>query len=146
MNKPEIEKGITRRERVLKTLSHEPVDRVPRDIWALPGIKMRRADEYEKLLKLYPVDIAPPIFNYGIGEKQSGAQYEIGKYVDAWGCVWHVSERGTIGEVKEPPISEWSKLEKFRPPYETIRNADLSLVNKSCSASDCFILAGSLVR
>jgi uroporphyrinogen decarboxylase len=137
---------LTSRELVIKTLKHEPAQRVPRDVWALPAVTMLRDDEYSRLIQEFPGDFGMPDYNYGIGDKAKGERYQVGEYTDAWGCVWHVAELGVIGEVKHPPLADWSALDTFRPPYEILENADLSRVNKSCAASDKFMKTGTETR
>lgn len=137
---------MTPRERVIKTLNHEPVDRAPRDIWALPGIIMNRLDEYQELAGKYPGDFTGPEFRYGQSKRAKGVPCEIGTYVDQWGCVWEVKERGIIGEVKEPILDDWSKLASYTMPFELLDEADYSNVNKSCANTDHFVRPGSEAR
>ncbi len=134
------------RERVIRSLNHEYIDRTPRDLWVLPGTMMTRKDEVAKLQARFPNDITTPDFTYGIGERERGTKYEVGEYTDAWGCTWHVAEVGVIGEVKHPPIGDWSKLASYKPPYELLDNADFSRVNRSCSETDRFVLPGTQTR
>ena len=137
---------MTSRERVIRALSHEPVWPIPRDIWALPSVTELRKDEYQRLIDKFPNDFAKPDCQYGIGRKSKGEKYQVGKYTDAWGCVWHAAQYGVIGEVKHPPLSDWSKLADYKPPYELLDEADFSNVNRSCAETDCFVLPGTETR
>ena len=137
---------MTPRERVIKTLSHEQPDRAPRELWALPGVPRIFGDEYEDLVKRFPSDFTAPPVRYGASERAQGTPCEVGQYTDAWGCVWHVAEYGIIGEVKEPPLADWSKLADYKPPFELLDEADLSDVNQACAATDHFVKTGSTVR
>ncbi len=137
---------MTPRERVIKALNHQPVDRVPRELWVLPGVPKYRSEEYKAILERFPSDFAVPEYSYGIGHKAQGIPCEVGSYTDAWGCVWHVAEPGVVGEVKSPPITDWSMLDTFKPPYEILDNADLSRVDASCEATDCFTKVGTETR
>jgi len=137
---------MTPRERVIRTLNHQPVDRAPRELWTLPGVNMTRAEEVRALLARYPMDFAAPKYRYGQGRRARGKPYEGGTYTDAWGCTWHVAERGVIGEVKEPPLADWSALARWRPPFELLDEADLSEVNRSCAETDCFVKVGTESR
>lgn len=47
---------MTSRERVIRALRFENPDRVPRDLWYLPGVEMFRKKELEEVLKKYPTD------------------------------------------------------------------------------------------
>lgn len=134
------------RECVKRTLQFQPVDRIPRDLWALPGIVIFRIDEYQEMIRRYPLDFISPDYTYGSGERVSGVFGEVGQYTDAWGCVWHVGEPGVVGEVKEEPIAEWSALNTYRPPYELLLEADLSRVNRSCAETDKFVKVGTETR
>jgi hypothetical protein len=134
------------RERVIRTLNHQPPDRVPRDLWTLTGTLMFREDEVKRLLGRFPSDFAVPEFTYGKGDRERGIRAETPGYTDAWGCVWEVKQAGVIGEVKNPPIDDWSKLAHYRLPWELLDNADLSRVNKSCAGSDKFMLTGTQTR
>lgn len=137
---------MTSRERVVKTLKHEPVDRVPRELWALPGVPIYFEDEYSKLVNSYPSDFGCPNYRYGQGERAKGTPFEVGQYTDAWGCVWHVGQRGIVGEVKEPPLADWSALASYRPPFELLNNAEIDKVNQCCAESDKFMKVGTETR
>ena len=107
---------------------------------------MFRKDELDALLQRFPSDLVGPEFKYGPGERQQGIPYVVGSYADEWGCVWHVGEPGVVGEVKEPPLADWSALAHFEPPYEILEEADFSQVNRSYSETDRFVLAWTTVR
>lgn len=134
------------RERVIRTLKFQQPDRAPRDLWMLPGIPMFRSDELEDVLSKYPVDFAGPRYRYGRGRRCKGREAVVGNYTDAWGCVWHVAEPGVVGEVKEPPLADWSALDSYQPPWELLDEADLSEVNRSCEQTDKFVKVGTETR
>lgn len=153
------------RERVIRALRFERPDRVPRDLWALPGIGMYRRNELDAMLRRFPLDITRPPAQYGRGKRETGTPHTVGTYTDAWGCVWHVAEPGVVGEVKGPPLADWSALAGYKPPFEILDDADFSRVgtNRAASAglyatgqgaglaalpgaSGSFVLAGTTVR
>ncbi|NLC68726.1 MAG: methyltransferase [Clostridiaceae bacterium] len=134
------------RERVLRVLKQEEVDRLPRHLWYLPGVIMFREAELAEVLKKYPNDIEPPVYRYGHGKRCTGNPSRVGMYTDAWGSVWHVKEEGVVGEVKEFPLAEWTALDTYKLPWELLYEADMSEVNISCARSDKFILAGTETR
>ncbi len=145
---------MTGRERVLRTLRHQSPDRVPRELWALPGIAMYRRDELNALLERYPSDFASPDvthgtgpdIQYGTGYKTRGTPAVVGTYVDEWGCPFTVAEPGVIGEVKAPPLENWSALDSLQPPNEVLEFADFSRVDAGCAATEQFVKAGTTVR
>ncbi|MCE5313880.1 MAG: uroporphyrinogen decarboxylase family protein [Armatimonadota bacterium] len=137
---------MTSRERVISALNHKTVDRAPRELWALPGIPKYRTADYEDCLRQYPMDFTGPLFSYGHAKRAKGVASEVGEYMDEWGCLWHVGEPGVIGEVKECPLADWSSLESYELPWETLNDADFTRVNESCNASDLFVKTSTQVR
>ena len=97
---------ITSRDRVLRALHHEPIDRAPRDLWATPAIEMLRGDELAEMNYRYPNDLLRPDFRYPRGHRAKGSPHEVGQYTDAWGCTWETSRRGTLGELRHSPLAE----------------------------------------
>lgn len=137
---------MTSRERVKRTLRFDPPDRVPRDLWALPGVSRDRRTELDTLLAQYPSDFASPGVAYGPGKQTSGTPSVVGSYVDEWGCPFTVAENGVIGEVKQPPLADWSALDALRPPDEILATIDLALVDAGCAATESYVKAGTTVR
>jgi len=134
------------RERMVRTLEFQPVDRAPRDLWALLGVTRLRTDEYRDLVAQYPPDMTYAGNIYGPSTRARGTPGQVGTYVDAWGCVMQVAEPGVIGEVKEALLDDDSAVAKYQPPWEILREADLSQVNANCAASDCFMRGATHVR
>lgn len=142
---------MTSRDLVIRTLNHEPVDRVPRDVWCSPGVEMFRADEMAELEVRYPRDIVRPDFKYPPGKRSKGKPFRVGRYTDAWSCTWEVTERGTVGEAQDPPLADLGKIADYRPPFELVagdRNAQarLARANRSCAATSRFVLGWSETR
>jgi hypothetical protein len=131
---------------VIRCLEFDRPDRAPRDLWALPGVTVSRGAELDAMLKRHPSDFANPSGGYGPSLAQRGTYGEVGTYTDEWGCEWTVAEPGVCGEVKNPPLADWSRLEGWSPPWEILDGADLSRVNAECAASDCFMRTGTHVR
>jgi hypothetical protein len=136
---------MTPRERVRRTLNFETPDRVPRNLWFLPGVAEFRKTELDDLLSRWPDDFRGAPMVYGQGDKQKGGPGKVGSYVDAWGCVWSASEPGVIGEVTTPAIPDWSELDSFQPPWEIIKTADTSGINEFVAGIEKFTIAGSEV-
>ncbi len=137
---------MTSRERVFNTLNHQPVDRIPRTVWALPSVPMFRMDDFLALTKDFHMDISGPDFAYAPSGRESGVPARIGHYTDAYGIGWNVTEDGIIGEVTAPVIKDYSDLKTYEFPHVMIDKADYSRVDSSCKSSDQFMIAGSLVR
>lgn len=137
---------MTSRERVIRSLRFECPDRAPRDLWSLPGVGMLRRDELDAVLARYPGDFASPAFTYGPSIRRRGTSSEVGASVDDWGCEFVVAEVGVAGEVKRPPLADWSAFDGWTPPWALLEGADLSRVDAGCAATDKFVRAGTHVR
>jgi len=137
---------MTSRERVLRTLEFRQPDRAPRDLWALAGVTMLRRRDFDEVLARYPIDFTDARGRYGASSVARGTPAEVGTYVDEWGCEWSVAEVGVCGEVKNPPLADWSALASWSPPWELLDNADLSQVNAWCAETDLFVKTGTHVR
>jgi hypothetical protein len=112
---------------------------------------MFAAEDLKRVQARVPADMdyAPGVL--GPSERARGEPGRKGKYTDEWGRVWHVGEDGVVGEVKEPPLADWSALGRFQPPWEMIRNADtdkvLYAVEKNLAGDNPkFMRAGSSIR
>ncbi len=138
--------SMTSRERAVRTLLFETVDRAPRDLWGPPGIRMFRSRELDEVLEQFPLDIGEPKFRYGNSNRARGSCETVGTYVDEWGCKREVAEAGIIGEVKEPILASWRDLDNYELPWELLDEADLSEVNRCCAESNLFINARTKVR
>jgi hypothetical protein len=138
---------MTGRERAKRALEFESPDRVPRHLWRLPGTKMFRQDDIDRVLKRCPEDIIILDFNYGPGEKTGGTRYKKGEVAtDEWGCEWRAAEDGVAGEVKEPPLKDICDVGSLVAPYEILEGAGFPKVNEMCAETDAFTLAWTTVR
>ncbi len=101
---------MTGRERVINALEYKKPDRIPRNLWRLPGIEMFRKDDLYDVLERCPEDINVLDFSYGKGRRAEGTRYKRNEIAtDEWGCEWHAAEDGVAGEVKNPPLKEIPK-------------------------------------
>jgi len=93
----------------------------------------------------FPDDIvgAPRFLNQLI--YTTGEQYEIGTFVDEWGCTFENRQRGVIGEVKVPLLKTWEDAKRLRLPDELL-SLDVELVNQFCRETDLFVMAGNCPR
>src|SRR5208282_5739254 len=51
------EHSMISRDRVIRTLNHQPIDRVPRDLWLLPDMESGRTDEVSEMHARFPSDV-----------------------------------------------------------------------------------------
>ena len=137
---------MTGRERVKSALTFNSPDRAPRDLWILPYVGLFQKDEFEALVARYPLDIQSCPLSDQAEDLSSVPFAKVGQYTDEWGSVWHVAEAGIIGEVKEPALPDWSKLDTFQPPWQEVRNRDFSYANQFCEETDKFVLSNVAAR
>lgn len=135
------------RELVKRTLMHEEVPRLPRDLWMVPYIYMYRKDELDKFRSLFPGDITGPTgLHYGKSPYSKGTPYVRGSYVDEFGAKWEVYEDGIVGEVKEPIIKNMNDLDKYRLPWEILNGMDSSDQLEAYKKTDKFVTMGTFIR
>jgi uroporphyrinogen decarboxylase len=137
---------MTSRELVIRTLNHEPVPRVPRDLWIPASEESPRSDELAEMNVRYPSDIlaleAAPFH----AKRLHGKPGKGGDFTDAWGCVWHVAESDATAEPKSPPLADASKIAAYQPPASLLDRSRFGKANKTCPTTNRFVLAWSEVR
>lgn len=137
---------MTPRERVIRALEFDSPDRAPRDLWMLPRVERRRGADVEALKRKYPLDFFPLPDCYGRSSRVHGEVGQVGTYIDEWGCEFSVLQQGIVGEVKRPPLADWSRLDEWSPPWELLDGADVDKANAACKATEKFVQAGTHVR
>ena len=121
---------MTSRERVRAALEFRTPDRAPRDLWALTWVHLFAKDKQEQVRREYPVDMQG-VGALGPSDRSRDYTGRKGRYVDEWGAVWEVGEDGMAGEVKVPPLADWSALATFQPPWEMLTRADWNAVARA---------------
>ncbi len=123
---------MTPRERVYRALEFRSPDRPPRDLWALPWVNQYRQADFDAVLRRFPVDFAG-VCPLARGDRASGEPSRRGSYTDDWGCCFQVGQDGLIGEVKRPPLADFSAMAAYKPPREIIERADWDGANRFCA-------------
>lgn len=129
---------MTPRERVFRALEFRSPDRAPRDLWSLPWMRIHHQDQIDALVQRFALDFADLGDLGGAlagGDRERGERARKGVYVDSWGCAFHAGEDGVLGEVKTPPLADWSALDAYQPPWETIQRTDFDAVNRAVEAN-----------
>ncbi len=134
------------RELVRRALRFEPAPRVPRQLWRLPWSDAGYEQRVAAVRAAFPDDLRGPQVVLPPVDGMRGDPRGAGPYIDEWGCEFVRLHPGTIGEVKRPMIRRYEDdLAKLRPPYEWI-DIDVDAANRSCAASDHFMLLAMPVR
>lgn len=133
----------TPREIVQQALRFESPSRIPRDLWSLPWAEEHVPQCLAELRRRWPSDFGWAEVVYRTSPRVRGDQYAVGTYVDEWGCAFENLQRGVIGEVRAPVLTDLSDWRRIKPPYECLP-ADVAkardIVNRGCAASDRFVL------
>ncbi len=135
----------TPRTLVKKTLEFASPWRVPRQLWLLPWASSHYPEQLAEIQKRFPDDIVGSPYFLRQPARTSGDAYQIGTYIDEWGCTFVSKQAGYIGEVKEPLVAQWSDLDKVRPPAEFL-TVDVDQVNAFCRSSECFVISACCAR
>ena len=129
--------AMTPRELVTRTLEFWDPERIPRQLWLLPWATNHFPEEVAEIQHKFPDDIiTSPWFCESWNTK--GEAYEVGQYVDEWGCVFENRHRGIIGEVKDPLVKNWDRIDKVKVPSEAL-TADVAKINDFCAGTDRFV-------
>jgi uroporphyrinogen decarboxylase len=136
------------KELVLRTLNFDNPDRVPRQLWLLPWAVNNYSKEVKKIQEDFPDDITGVPGFHKTPVKTYGDPYEIGEYIDEWGCRFTNYQKGVIGEIKEPLIGgeEWEDKDSLKLP-ESRLDIDIDKINDFCRQNkDKFLMAGACPR
>jgi len=137
---------MTSRELVIKTLNHQPVPRIPRNLWIPSGEESHRVDELAEVNLRFPSDIIYPEVSTPQDKKPSGKAVKADEFADAWGCVWKRGPEGELVQVGPTPLSDFSKLASFELPVDLLDRSRIAKVNKFCQATNRFVLAWTETR
>lgn len=136
------------RERVIKTLEFNNPDRIPVDLWVLPSARAKYGDDFDRLLDKYERDIVQ--FNGPLDLSFDPMAYQIGSYIDLWGCKWNNLQSGIVGEVKEPLFSDENtdKIDSYVAPLQAFKemwsdyNPKLKNMIKTARDDEKFVIGG----
>jgi hypothetical protein len=136
---------VNSRKLVEKTINFDKPERVPRHLWLLPWAERNYPDYTKYIADKYPDDIiaAPALYKKPLNTK--GNRYDVGTYIDEWGCRFENIHGGVIGMVHEPLIKDWSEVISFKTP-DLALNIDKDSINSFCGTTDKFVHAGNITR
>ena len=138
--------AMTPRENAWASLRFEGPERIPRETWTLPWVRLNIPETLEELNKKYPSDYGWAGDVYRPSQRREGRPFTVGSSTDDWGCVFENIHEGIHGEVKNPiltNIDDWKDVVK--PPFETLPedlDAARDKVNRACAESDLMMRAG----
>lgn len=140
---------MTSKELVYKTLEFKNPERAPRQMWTLPWANIHYPEQVKKIQEDFPTDFDGPPGYHSQLPTYKGDPYEVGEFIDEWGCIFQNKARGIIGEVKTPIVAdsdeEWNDTSRIHIPEEWL-SIDKAKINEYCSKSDKFLMAGCCPR
>ena len=136
----------TSRERVIRSLCHQPIDRAPRDLWVAAGVEKDCSEDVAEIRYRFPPDIEKPECKPPHGERATGRPGELGVWTDAWGCAWKVEQAGSEGRPVDPPLADVTRIASYQPPLELLDATRIPRVNRTCATTSRFMLVPTETR
>lgn len=133
------------RNLIKDSLTFSSPSRIPRDLWTLPWAEDHYPTQLAEIRTRFPSDIVTSPGFHQVKARTQGDQYEIGIYIDEWGCTFENRQRGVIGEVKLPLVARWEDLDKVTSPEATL-TINPEQINAFCQATDRFVMGGCCPR
>ena len=106
------------KERVIRTLTFDYPDRIPTNTWTMPSAITKYGKPLTDAIEKYSFDFGGPHYISHIVD--DNRRLEAGIYKDAWGCVWKNLKNGIVGEVKDHPLADYSKLKTYKSPKDLL--------------------------
>ena len=100
------EYSMISRDRVIRTLNHQSIDRAPRDLWLLPGMEASRPDDVAEINLRFPSDVLHLETKWPAGKRSKGDSQKAGPYTDAWGCTWQLGRSWRGGGADRIAVGE----------------------------------------
>ena len=131
----------TSRERMIRSLCHQPIDRAPRDLWVAPRVERDLADDVAEIRYRFPPDVEQPDSKPTHGDRSTGRPGELGVWTDAWGCAGKVDQPGSEGLAIGPPLADATRIATYQPPLDLLDPTRIPRVNRACAMTSRFVLA-----
>jgi hypothetical protein len=131
------------RDRVIRTLNHQSIDRAPRDLWLLPGVETCRPDDVAEINARFPADVLHLYPKWSGGGRGKGPSSKADTHTDAWGCTWQLGDQGVLAALAVSPLASGTAMAQYVPPAELLDPARFARVNPTCADTGRFTLAGS---
>ena len=127
------------RERVWSAVTFEKPDRIPLDMWIVPGTWDHYGQDLEALLQRYPLDIGPSGYRV---PWEDAAQYEPGEWCDPWGVVWQNAHPGLFAQAKTFPAADDAQVARYEPPWELAEGGCEQVAETLKADHSRFVVAG----
>lgn len=133
---------MTSRELVKNTLEFKNYNgRAPRDLWNLAWAEFHHGEALKKIREEYPSDFGGLSVDFAeVSRVERGVPHEVGTYIDPWGCVFTNIQRGVIGEVKHPLVTDddWEDVTRVEFPEHWL-SFDVDQTNEALKNTDKWV-------
>jgi uroporphyrinogen decarboxylase len=130
------------RERVWRAVKFEGPDRVPIDLWSVPGAWQRHGAALTELLARYPLDMGPSGYRCAW---EDPAQCDVGQWRDPWGVGWENAEKGVFAQAKVHPAADDAAMRGYQPPWE-LAAAGCEEIERTLQADHSRFVGGGFIR
>lgn len=128
------------RERMIRAIEFKGPDRVPVAHIVLPAAVQQFGHDLEHLLDdEFPDDVGGWWKTLAY---DASPMYQVGRYVDDWGCVWENRRAGMMGRVVHHPLANWDNWSNYRFPSLSTRQQAASAQDEIFRTSDDHYLFG----
>lgn len=135
---------MTPRERMNRAIEFGRPDRLPRMHSFWPGTQKRDPEGIDRIRTAYPDDMEN-WFTRTVWSPDNPF-YRVGKYTDAWGCVWTNETWGVQGACFVHPLADWGDWPAYAlPPCNGPAKARAVADEISEFGHDHYVIAGSPV-
>ena len=113
-----VNDSLSERENYLRALSFEKPEWIPITFEVMPALWIKHGERLQEIVRRHPLVFDPDApgdfsFNFHAGDPfYTDNEF----FTDDWGCVWHNTQAGLLGQVIEHPLADWGKFESFRRP------------------------------
>jgi hypothetical protein len=128
------------RQRVIRTLNHQPIDRAPRDLWLMPGTESARGDDVAEMEVRFPSDFLHLETSLPSGKKAKSQGEKPSAFTDLWGCSWKTDSSNGQPLLATSPLASAASLAAYHPPAELLEAARFAKINAACDATARFTL------
>ena len=100
----------------LKTATFDHPWWTPANSGILPAAWIKYREELEAVMLSHPRLFPGQRKGARDFDQLSNPTHRVGRFTDAWGCVWENKTPGMVGQVTGHPLADWAAFESWMPP------------------------------
>ncbi len=109
---------LSDRDNYLRTVEFGHPQWIPIKFELMPSLWIKYGQRLQQIVDRHPLVFSPDdpggySFNFHEGDPfYTDNEY----FTDEWGCGWHNTQAGVLGQVIHHPLADWKALDRLRPP------------------------------